>query len=585
MPTNAHADGATNNSSASANWITYRGDAQRTGYRDETLGAIPNLVWRYTSTDDAQPLYSSPLVAGVPGQRRVYFAAGDKVYCLDAETGVTQWITPSLSSTIASPLLLQSTDDGDVLYCITTVGSMLAIDPVSGKTIKSLPLQATVQNAAPVPVKTANGNRLIVGTVAGKLIAVDPQSMKIDPSWNVTLGRFGAAVTSTPALTVDGKYLYVPAQDENIYVVDVSQGKVYYPIQMRYGVVGSPAIAGNNVIVANGSLITCLDRDNGRTRWAVSLDTLTQTSPAVSLNADGSGVVYAGTSSGMFYGLNLQDGRKLWQQKLGDTVTGAPTALKDMVLVTTQRGMLFGLDPQKGNIKWQYRVNTERKISTNSRNVNASTTDRSGYSADDNTDTGGNNTNSNPSNNSTQNTLRNPNRFGQDTTIYPLSTAPTVVGGKIYIGGDNLAIYTFDTQPFDASPPLVQDMKVFVNNSDNDLQDVTNNRSIPGKPPVVLKGQIEDDGSGVDPSSIKVLLNGQALPDAFHTYNPLTGDLEINLTGTESQADTPLTDGRVTVEVLAADYAGNKVSGRENIITLRVDNNQAAPEPTDTKSR
>lgn len=577
-----------NTNAAATNWISYRGDEQRTGSRKDTLGALPNLLWQYTSTDDAQPLFASPLVAGAPGERRVFFAAGDKIYCLEAATGATIWITPSLSSTIASPLLLQSGDNGDILYCITSAGNLISVDPVRGKTLKTLSLGATVQNVAPVPVQTSSGSRFIIGTVAGKLIAVDPQKMAIDPSWQISLGRFGAAVTSTPALTADGKYLYVPAQDENVYVVDVVKGKVYYPIHMRYGIVGSPAIAGDSVIVANGPLITCLKADNGQTRWAANLGILMQTDPAVSLNADGSGVVYAGTSTGVFHAINLQDGKRLWQNDLGDAITGAPTALQDMVLVGTQRGMLFGLDPQdKGHIKWRIRLNTERKISTYSRYGNISTTDRGGFSADDDDspDGGATNNNNNNYNSNIFSRLRNLNRFGDEVTVYPISTAPTVVDGQIFVAGDNLAIYSFINQPFDANAPLLQDLKPYVNNTDNELQDVSNSRSIPGKPPVVLKGKLVDDGSGVDPDSIKVLLNGQALPAASHTYNELTGDLEIHVTGTEGQADSSLKDGRVTIEVQAMDYMGNKISGKDDKITLRVDNNQAAPEPDNGNNR
>jgi len=575
----AHAQ-ETNATAATTNWISYRGDEQRTGSRKDTLGALPNLLWQYTSTDDAQPLFASPLVAGAPGERRVFFAAGDKIYCIEAATGSTLWITPSLSSTIASPLLLQSGDNGDILYCITSAGNLISIDPVRGKTLKTLSLGATVQNVAPVPVQTSTGSRLIIGTVAGKLIAVDPQKMAIDPSWQISLGRFGAAVTSTPALTADGKYLYVPAQDENVYVVDVAKGKVYYPIHMRYGIVGSPVIAGDNVIVANGPLITCLKADNGQTRWAVNLNILMQTDPAVSLNADGSGVVYAGTSAGMFHAINLQDGKRLWQDDLGDAVTGAPTALADMVLVGTQRGMMFGLDPQdKGHIKWRIRLNTERKISTNTRFGNISTTNRGGFNAEDDDDNGG------APNNNNLSRIRNRNRFGDEVTVYPISTSPTVVDGQIFVGANNLAIYSFINQPFDANAPLLQDLKPYVNNTENELQDVSNSRTIPGKPPVVLKGKIVDDGSGVDPDSIKVLLNGQPLPDASHTFNALTGDLEVRLTGTEGQADSSLKDGRVTVEVRAMDYMGNKISGRDNKISLRVDSNQAPPEPDNGNNR
>lgn len=575
----------TNSDSANANWISFRGNEQRTGARNDTLGTIPNLVWQYTSTDDAQPMYASPLVAGTGDQRQVYFAAGSKVYCIRADTGAPIWITPALSSTVSSPLLLQSGDNGDVLYCITSAGDLLAIDPVRGKILKTLSLGITVQNVAPVPVETLNGKRLIIGTVNGKLIAVDPQNMTIDPSWQISLGRFGGAVTSTPALTPDGKYLYVPAADENVYVVDVKKGQVYFPIHMRYGIVGSPAIAGDNVIVANGPLITCLNGANGQTRWAVSLDTLMQTSPAVYMNANGSGAVYAGTNTGTFYALNLKDGQKLWQDNLGDAISGSPTALQDMVLVGTQRGMLFGMDPlNNGHVKWRYRLNTQRKVSTTTNNTrfgNTSTTDLNGYSADDNSNSGYNNNNNNNTNSSMANYLRN--RFGDNITVYPISTAPTVVGGNIFVGGDNLAIYAFDNQAFDATPPMVQNLKPYVNNTDNVLQDVSDSRTIPGKPPVVLKGQLLDYGSGVDPDSIKILLNDKLLPDASHTFNELTGDLEIFLTGTEGgQTDSPLSDGRVTVEVQATDYAGNKVNGRENRITLRVDNNQAAPQATNT---
>jgi len=579
--------------SAQLSWAAYRGNSQRTGFRNEALGALPNLVWQFTSSDDPRAFYSAPLIAGATGKQRAYFVAGNKIYCLDGETGSALWMTPSFNFNIVAPPLLDSGEKGDVLYCITSAGDLLAINPVNGKTLKSLPLGVTVQNVAPVPVQTSQGERLIIGSVGGKLLAVDPQKMTIDPNWNISLGRFGAAVTATPALTSDGKYLYVPAQDENVYVVDVEKAKVYYPIKMRYGVIGSPVVTGDSVIVANGPLITCLKADNGQTRWAVNLDSLMNAAPAVAVGSDGKGAIYAGTSTGEFYALDYADGKKLWQQKLGDAITSSPTALTDIILVGTQRGMLYGMDPQdKGHIKWQFRLDTERVLTDNNsrfRRFTRNDTNRDGFVSPDAMDEGdedapdggyGNGDSGGGFNNRTRR-----NRFGEETSVYAVSNAPAVVGNNIYVAADNVAVYAFNTQPFDANAPLLQDLKPYVNNSENELQDVSASRSIPGRPPVVLKGKLIDDGSGVDLDSIKVLLNGQPLPDSAHTYNPLTGELEIRLTGGNGQADIALENGRVTVEVQAMDYMGNKIGSRDGRVQIRVDNTQAAPEPTDSRRR
>ena len=84
-----------------ASWLTYKADLQRTGATNARIGAIPNLLWRHSTNMTAKICDTSPLVIGPPGQRRLYFAADELLFCLDGQTGSRIWESKPLSRPIA----------------------------------------------------------------------------------------------------------------------------------------------------------------------------------------------------------------------------------------------------------------------------------------------------------------------------------------------------------------------------------------------------------------------------------------------------------------------------------------------------
>jgi outer membrane protein assembly factor BamB len=72
------------------------------------------------------------------------------------------------------------------------------------------------------------------------------------------------------------------------------------------------------------------------------------------------GRVFAATEDdeGALYALRLEDGKLLWQQKLGP-IKASPSVFRDAVYVGTEDGIFFCLDAQHGTPRWRFETGAE----------------------------------------------------------------------------------------------------------------------------------------------------------------------------------------------------------------------------------
>jgi outer membrane protein assembly factor BamB len=140
--------------SASADWPTYRGDAQRSGATDQQLTLPLNEAWRFTPTHPPRPAWPPPaerdwhpkrqgkgeyanlldfdhVFQPVAHAGRVYFGSSSEhtVTCIDGKTGELQWrfFTEGpvrMAPTVAGGNLLFGSDDGHV-YCVDAASGAL----------------------------------------------------------------------------------------------------------------------------------------------------------------------------------------------------------------------------------------------------------------------------------------------------------------------------------------------------------------------------------------------------------------------------------------------------------------------------
>ncbi len=559
---------------ATANdWTVFKGDQQRTGARAVSLQLPLNLLWRHSAEEAPNPS-AAPIVAGAGAERRIYFAAGATVYCLNAQTGARIWKSQVLTRAITAPLGFTSGPDGDMILAITSGGQMSALRTSDGGQIWLADAKAPVQSGAPMVIETPKGPRIVVGVSLGRLLAFTMEGA-LDPSWEVRIGQTGTAPTSTPALSVDGKRLFVCAQDQRLYCIDVKKASVVYTVTLGSSSQGSPLVLGDQVVVAAGDIVTGFRDSTGDPIWRVDTDGRQVTASPSGIIKGEVPMIYIGARNGVFFAIDGRRGQVVWKTDLGQPVTGTATVTPNAIYVGTANGVMFALNPEDGKSIWEYRLDTKREIevanSSNQRNgIGGRGAGGLGSGGAGSGGFGGRGAGG-----------RGGFGFGRTQTverIFGISAAPVVLAGQAFVLGDNAALYAFDAGIMDAAPPRVVEPSISVTAAEGGLStralDADRPLLIPGRAPVYFAAILNDSGSGINPDSIKANLDNEAVPAARTVFNIASGILTVTLNSNANGAGTNLPDGTHTITIDAKDYAGNplRYTGR-----ITVDNSTPPP--------
>ncbi|MDI3262354.1 MAG: outer membrane protein assembly factor BamB [Fulvimonas sp.] len=117
---------------------------------------------------------------------------------------------------------------------------------------------------------------------------------------------------------VAGDLLVIGTLDGHVYAVNAKDGSPRWEAALPSEVLATPAIADRLVLVRTGDgRVYGLDADTGERRWVYDQSTV----PLLSLRGNGpllvaNGVVFFGSDAGRLVALRLDNGEKLWEQRL-----------------------------------------------------------------------------------------------------------------------------------------------------------------------------------------------------------------------------------------------------------------------------
>ncbi len=166
---------------------------------------------------------------------------------------------------------------------------------------------------------------LYADSTDGKLVAIDATSGKT--LWSKssrTHGWFGwgdkkrADVLYAGGPAVDGDLLVVGTLDGHAYGVNAKDGSPRWDVELSSQVLASPVVVGDLAVVRTGDgRVYGLDGATGNRRWVYDQGTV----PLLSLRGNGTmlaanGVLFFGSDDGKLVALRLDNGAKLWEQKL-----------------------------------------------------------------------------------------------------------------------------------------------------------------------------------------------------------------------------------------------------------------------------
>jgi outer membrane protein assembly factor BamB len=213
---------------------------------------------------------------------------------------------------------------------------------------------------------------LYADSTDGKLAAIDAISGKtLWSKSSSTHGWFGwgdkkrkdAQYAGGPA--VNGELLAVGTLDGHVYAMSAKDGSPRWEAEVSSEVMASPVIVGDLVMVRTGDgRIYALDAASGERRWVYDQGSV----PLLSLRGNGAmlaanGVLFFGSDDGKLVALRLDNGAKLWEQKLAsgegrteiDRLIDADGAILldgSTLYATAYHGNLLAVDGPSGRPLW-----------------------------------------------------------------------------------------------------------------------------------------------------------------------------------------------------------------------------------------
>jgi outer membrane protein assembly factor BamB len=203
------------------------------------------------------------------------------------------------------------------------------------------------------------GTRLVLGSRAGKVVAVDVGTGQVVWSTPISGGVDGDARFDRKRSQV-----LVGSDDGYLYAIKPDDGAIRWSSKLKGSVDLGPEIHDDGLFVATSAdRVYALDPDDGKVRWQYERDTpegFTIHGYAVP-RAEGR-VVYAGFSDGYLTALRIDSGDLLWSRSLAAAseefvdVDATPVVRDGKLFAASFSGGVWALRPKDGEVLWHVLV-------------------------------------------------------------------------------------------------------------------------------------------------------------------------------------------------------------------------------------
>lgn len=276
-----------------------------------------------------------------------------------------------------------------------------------------------------------------------------------------------------------------------LYSIDIATQKVSW--QRGFTTIGAaarPVVFGGAIYINTGDFLTVISAATGTPRWQKNVGQPLDQNPSVT--ADGVSVV---TREGRLFAFDAS-GAPINRKgiELGSVAIVDPAQLGKLTAVCMQNGTMTLIDPKAGSTVWSFPV----------RAMSAPTDPKQ--------------------------------------SPYVAAAAPPVLSGTtLLLFARDGSLLAFDRAfGVDLTPPRVK--MAFPNPGDQ----------ISGQPPLDIVFSLEDEASGINPSTIKVEIDGQEQDTQLTRENYLFVRIS-----SAAPKNKPLSNGRKSIVVTVSDWMGN----------------------------
>ncbi|KAG0712206.1 Beta-alanine-activating enzyme [Chionoecetes opilio] len=163
----------------------------------------------------------------------------------------------------------------------------------------------------------------------------------------------GDRVESSPAVSLDGSFVYVGCYDHHLYCLRVEDGRVAWRYRTGGEVKSSPVVDQETGWVVFGSHdkhLHCLCED-GEAKWVLQVSSGSIfSSPCI-----GGGLVIAATLDGVVCGVDKVSGHVRWRVALGKPVFSSPVIYSKGIVFGTVEGLVLSYS-LNGTPLWEFKT-------------------------------------------------------------------------------------------------------------------------------------------------------------------------------------------------------------------------------------
>lgn len=311
---------------------------QQMGFTSEKLEPPLMLAWQFTANK-----YHGNTAAPVIADGSCYFATGDRIYCVDMETGNNKWRYPqdqSLTSTVKST----PTITNGKLYFGTGDGKLYCLDATTGAFQWFFETRAALR----CPPLIEDGT-IFLGSDDNSIYAIDAATG--DTLWPKP---FLSRDDFTNGIAVGAGMVVGSCMDGNLYGVNASSGKLRWVFRMPSAPIKtSPIMTENITIMALGNMMYGLTTRSGQKRWMVQLPSEISATPAT----DGFDVFVPCRNKKLYcYNISGRAPALKWTEPadVGGIPMSSPTVADQLVYVTGSHGVVSAFSVADGTLKWRY---------------------------------------------------------------------------------------------------------------------------------------------------------------------------------------------------------------------------------------
>lgn len=508
-------------------WPYWGGDGTHTLAVSQPLPAPMGILWKFAAkTPKTGENRSGVIVQG----DTLYFGSGNVLYAVDKATGSVKWQQPEAGSpaeATAAELTSCPAVGGGMVFAPDQEGVLTAYSASDGQLKWERKARGPIRGAPIVVDKT-----VYYGSDDDNLYAIDIATG--NTRWILSLGD---DLNSPPAYQ-NGMVFAVTA-DMKVWAINAETGAPRWTSRVTAPTLGiAPVVAGPRLMMVSGSQMATFRLGNGDTKpfpltvlEPVSVDSRNPggakkyyESPMPDASCTPiitDAAWYVGDRNGKFYAFN-RTGREIWQLELDGRVQAAPVLTgplqngRQMLYAATLKGLIFGIDVSKGTVDWTYRMEPAKGIEPR-------------YS------------------------------------YYAYKVPLVVDADKLYALSDDGILACFSPTAPDYDPPTVV------------LPKPARGSSVNGAPPITFSAYVWDEGSGINPESIEVTLDGKTIdkdqrrydskssePRKGYVYDPIKRTLTYTFqsddpTGTSKAAgpEKRLPAGRHEMGIMVTDWLGN----------------------------